>query len=90
MNIEQIFPLQEPNVEVRNGTPFGSETAADMMPHAGPRNTDEVSKDIWKRRRQIQAWVFAGTREWGFTVSSPLLICSCVLDLKIWRPDETS
>ncbi len=70
MNIEQIFPLQEPNMEVRNGTPFGSETAADMMPNAGPRNTDEVPRDIWKRWRQIQDWVFAGTREWGFTVSA--------------------
>jgi alpha-mannosidase len=70
MNIEQIFPLQEPNMEVRNGTPFGSEAATDMMPNAGPRNGDEVPKDIWKRWRQIQDWVFAGTREWGFTLSA--------------------
>lgn len=70
MNIEQVFPLQQPNVEVRNGTPFGSVVAADMMPNAGPRNGDEVPKDVWKRWRQIQDWVFAGTREWGFTVSA--------------------
>lgn len=70
MNIEQVFPLQQPNVEVRNGTPFGSVVATDMMPNAGPRNGDEVPKDVWKRWRQIQDWVFAGTREWGFTVSA--------------------
>jgi alpha-mannosidase len=70
MNVEQIFPLQEPNMEVRNGTPFGSEAATDMMPNAGPRNSDEVPKDIWKRWRQIQDWVSAGTKEWGFTVSA--------------------
>ena len=40
------------------------------MPNAGPRNGDEVPKDVWKRWRQIQDWVFAGTREWGFTVSA--------------------
>ena len=27
MNIEQVFPLQQPNMEVRNGTPFGSVAA---------------------------------------------------------------
>jgi alpha-mannosidase len=70
MNIEQIFPLPEPNMEVRNGTPFGSEAATDMMPNAGPRNSDEVPKDIWKRWRQIQDWVFAGNSKWGFTLSA--------------------
>jgi alpha-mannosidase len=40
------------------------------MPNAGPRNGDEVPRDAWKRWRQIQDWVFAGTREWGFTVSA--------------------
>jgi len=70
MNIEQVFPLQEPNMEVRNGTPFGSAAASDMMPNAGPRNRDEVPREIWKRWRQIQDWVFAGSREWGITVSA--------------------
>jgi len=69
MNIEQVFPLPQEKVEVRNGTPFGSVAAMDMMPNAGPRNNDEIPRDIWKRWRQIQDWVFAGTREWGFTVS---------------------
>ena len=70
MNIEQVFPLQEPNMEVRNGTPFGSAAATDMMPNTGPRARDEVPRDIWKRWRQIQDWVFAGTRQWGFTLSA--------------------
>src|SRR5271157_493164 len=70
MNIEQVFPLPQANMEVRNGTPFGSVAATDMMPNAGPRNGDEVPKDVWKRWRQIQDWVFAGAGEWGFTVSA--------------------
>ena len=70
MNIEQVFPLPQSNMEVRNGTPFGSVAAAEMMPNAGPRNGDEVPRDTWKRWRQIQDWVFAGTGEWGFTVSA--------------------
>ena len=70
MNIEQVFPLPQPNMEVRSGTPFGSVTATDMMPNAGPRNGDEVPMDAWKRWRQIQDWVFAGNKEWGFTVSA--------------------
>jgi alpha-mannosidase len=40
------------------------------MPNAGPRHGDEIPKDIWRRWRQIQDWVFAGTKEWGFTVST--------------------
>lgn len=70
MNIEQVFPLPHPNMEVRTGTPFGSMIAADMMPSAGPRNGDEVPKDTWKRWRQIQDWVFAGAGDWGFTLSA--------------------
>ena len=70
MNIEQVFPLPHSNVQVRNGTPFGSVAANDMMPNAGPRNGDEVPRDAWKRWRQIQDWVFAGTKEWGFTVGA--------------------
>ncbi len=41
-----------------------------MMPNTGPRDSDEVPRDVWKQWRQIQDWVFAGTREWGFTVSA--------------------
>jgi len=70
MNIEQEFPLPQPIMEIRNGTAFGSVVAKDMMPNAGPRNGDEVPRDTWKHWRQIQDWVFAGTKEWGFTVSA--------------------
>jgi alpha-mannosidase len=69
MNIEQIFPIQEPRSEVRNGIPFGTVTASDIMSKAGPHWDDEVSPEIWKGWRQVQDWVFAGTTEWGFTVS---------------------
>jgi alpha-mannosidase len=40
------------------------------MTNSGPHWEDEVAPDIWKKWRQIQDWVFAGTKEWGFTVSA--------------------
>jgi alpha-mannosidase len=70
MNIEQVFPVLQPNVEVRNGIPYGTASAADMMPKAGPHWEDEVKPDVWKRWRQIQDWVSVGTKDWGFTVST--------------------
>lgn len=70
LNIEQVFPIQQTNVEVRNGVPFGTVSEAEIMPNAGPHWEDEVAPDIWKKWRQIQDWVFAGTTEWGFTLSA--------------------
>ena len=70
MNIEQVFPTLQRDVEVRNGIPYGTAAAADIMAGSGPSRDDEVAVDIWKGWRQIQDWVFVGTREWGFTVSA--------------------
>ncbi|MGA3104948.1 MAG: glycosyl hydrolase-related protein [Terriglobales bacterium] len=70
INIEQIFPVLQPDFEVRNGIPFGTVASTDMMPGAGPHGDDEVTPEIWKHWRQIQDWVFAGARDWGFTVSA--------------------
>lgn len=70
MKIEQVFPLEQANAEVRNGIPFGSAATADIMPNAGPHFGDEVPKEIWKGWRQIQDWLFAGTNEWGITISA--------------------
>ena len=70
MNVEQVFPLPQPNGEVRWGIPFGTATAADMMPNAGPRAGDEMPRDVWSKWRQIQDWVFAGSRDWGYTVAA--------------------
>ncbi len=70
MNIEQIFPILQKDAEARVGIPYGAAATPDIMPQAGPRNGDEVAPQIWKQWRQIQGWVFAGTRDWGFTVSA--------------------
>jgi alpha-mannosidase len=70
MNIEQVFPVLQRDVEVRNGIPFGTAAGTDMMAKAGPYGDDEVSTAIWKGWRQIQDWVFVGTKQWGFTVSA--------------------
>ena len=70
MNMEQVFPIEQERVEIRNGIPYGTAGAADMMSKAGPHGDDEVAPDIWKGWRQIQDWVFAGNNDWGFTVSA--------------------
>jgi alpha-mannosidase len=70
MNIEQVFPVLQRNVEVRNGIPYGTAAATDMMARAQPSGDDEVTPEVWKGWRQIQDWVFAGTKDWGFTVSA--------------------
>ena len=70
MSIAQAFPILQSNYEVRNGIPYGTVTGADVMPGSGPHGDDEVSPEIWKGWRQIQDWVHAGNREWGFTVSA--------------------
>ena len=36
MNIEQVFPILQRDVEVRNGIPYGTAAATDMMAKAGP------------------------------------------------------
>jgi alpha-mannosidase len=70
MDIDQVFPITEHGSLVRNGVPFGSIATSDIMKNSGPSRDDEVAPEIWKRWRQIQDWVFAGTSEWGFTVSA--------------------
>jgi alpha-mannosidase len=70
MNIEQVFPALQRDVEVRNGIPYGTVAGTDIMAGSGPTRDDEVAPDIWKGWRQIQDWVFVGTKEWGFTVSA--------------------
>lgn len=70
INIAQVFPFARPNAEVRNGVPYGTVAAPDLMARAGPRGDDEVSPDIWKTWRQIQDWVFVGDKQWGFTLSA--------------------
>ena len=70
INIEQVFPLIQPNAEVRTGIPYGTAATTDIMTKATPHWEDEVSPDIWKGWRQIQDWVSAGTKEWGLTFSA--------------------
>jgi alpha-mannosidase len=70
MKMEQVFPLEQTAADVRVGVPFGSAATSELMPGAGPRYKDEVSRDIWKGWRQIQDWVTAGTAEWGLTISA--------------------
>src|SRR6185437_12127213 len=70
MEIQQVFPTDMPDAEVRNGVPFGSVSAKEMMPGAGPRSHDEVPKDLWDKWRQIQYWIAASTPDWNLTISA--------------------
>ena len=70
LKIEQVFPYEQPGAQIRYGIPFGSAAGSDILPNSGPHFGDEVPREIWKRWRQIQDWVFAGTSEWGVTISA--------------------
>ena len=69
MEIQQVFP-RAAGGEVRNGVPFGSASEADMMPNAGPRANDEISRDIWMGWRQIQNWIAWSSPEWSLTIGA--------------------
>ena len=70
MKVDQLFPIDMANAEIRNGVPFGSAADVDIMPHAGPWQVDEVSHDVWKSWRQIQDWIAASNADWNLTISS--------------------
>ncbi|HEV2276443.1 MAG TPA: glycosyl hydrolase-related protein, partial [Acidobacteriaceae bacterium] len=70
MEIQQVFPLDLTGAEVRNGVPFGSAAAGDMMPDAGPRSHDEVPMAVWKGWRQIQSWISASSPDSTITISA--------------------
>ncbi len=70
IKIEQIFPYEHPNAELRYSVPFGAVSGSDFMPKSEPWRGDEISKEKWRQWRQIQDWVFAGTSEWGLTVAA--------------------
>jgi hypothetical protein len=70
MKIEQLFPYDDPQAQIRYGIPFGSAAGSDILPNSGPRAGDEVPRDEWKTWRQIQDWIFAGTPEGGITVAA--------------------
>jgi alpha-mannosidase len=70
MKIQQVFPLDMPGAEIRNGIPFGSASQADAMPNAGPHSGDEVKPEIWRNWRQIQDWIAASTDDWSITISA--------------------
>jgi len=70
MKIEQLFPYDDPQAQIRYGIPFGSAAGSDILPNSGPHAGDEVSRDEWKLWRQIQDWIFAGTAQGGITVAA--------------------
>ena len=70
LRIEQVFPLQQSNVQVHYGVPFGENSVTNLLPGAGPRAGDEIGKEAWAKYRQIQDWVFAGNSKWGLTLAA--------------------
>jgi alpha-mannosidase len=74
MKIEQLFPYNHPDAQIRYGIPFGSAAGNDILPNSGPRGGDEVPRDEWKQWRQVQDWVFAGTPDWGVTITTDRLL----------------
>lgn len=70
LEIQQVFPIDMPGVEIRNGVPFGSAAETDAMPKAGPRSSDEVKPEIWKSWRQVQDWISASSSNYTLTISA--------------------
>lgn len=70
MELQQVFPVVKDGAEVRNGVPYGSVSAAEMMQHAGTRSHDEVDPSVWNGWRQIQNWITASTADWSVTISA--------------------
>jgi alpha-mannosidase len=70
MKIEQHFPYDHADAQVRYGIPFGSAAGSDILPNSGPHARDEIPRDQWKGWRQIQDWIFAGTSDWGVTLAA--------------------
>ena len=74
VRIEQIFPYEHPDAQIRYGIPFGSAAGDDIFPDSGPHSGDEVKRADWLHWRQIQNWIFAGTSDWGVTITSDGLV----------------
>ena len=70
IRIEQLFPMQQSNVDVYYGIPFGANSVKNILPGSGPSVADEINKEAWEKYRTIQDWVFAGTPEWGVTLAA--------------------
>jgi alpha-mannosidase len=70
MRLEQRFPYEQKDAQLRYGIPYASAGDGDIMPGSGPHQRDEVSVAEWKTWRQIQDWMFVGNREDGFTLSA--------------------
>jgi hypothetical protein len=51
IKIEQLFPYQQPEAQIRYGIPFGSAAGNDIMPNAGPHFGDEIPREIWNQPR---------------------------------------
>lgn len=70
MRVQERFPYDQKDAQIRYGIPYGSAADGDIMPGTGPYQGDEVSPAEWKTWRQIQDWMFVGNADGGFTLSA--------------------
>lgn len=70
MRLEQRFPYDQKDAQIRYGIPFGSAAGGDIAPNSGPRFRDEVAREEWLTWRQIQDWMFVGNAQGGFTLAA--------------------
>src|SRR5262249_29194424 len=61
VRIEQWFPLEQKNVSLTYGVPFGANAAENIIPKAGTHQSDEIKPDSWRQARHIHDWIHAGT-----------------------------
>jgi alpha-mannosidase len=70
VRLQQVIGLAQAGAPLHYGVPFGSNSAANLMPNSGPRAVDEIKRDSWLSSRHIHDWIHAGSAEWGLTVAS--------------------
>lgn len=76
IQVQQQFPISQPDAQVVYGVPYGANAASNLLPGSGPDYrflpdiTDEIDEVAWKQYRVIQDWIFAGTAESGITIAA--------------------
>jgi alpha-mannosidase len=68
--IEQSFPVAQEKPAYEYGVPFGANSVENILPNAGPHQSDEISVEDWRRSRHIHDWIHAAGGGWGLTIAT--------------------
>ena len=69
-HVRQGLPTATHPRDVVYGSPFFASRWTDIMPGAGPRNTDEIAPEIYGDYRELQGWLHLERPTAGLTVTT--------------------